>query len=182
MCVMNLTNLKVPSEKVGNVIREVSKLCGKFPNSVPSVTAVSKIVDYTLIISHKQLNKVLEGKEHTTLYTDETRKYGKCIQTNVLTDETYILRLRELFNKSGQSTLDTFKYILNDINDYCFQAEKKSDMHVGYQILANIRDTMSDRASTDKTFNGLLEQFRIDILPDDIDNWNEINEKQKTLC
>lgn len=41
---------------------------------------------------------------------------------------------------------------------------------------------MSDPASTDKTFNGLLEQFRIDILPDDIDNWNELNEKQKTLC
>jgi hypothetical protein len=28
----------------------------------------------------------------------------------------------------------------------------------------------------------LLEQFRNDILPDVIDNWNELNEKQKTLC
>ena len=131
------------------------------------------------------MDKVLEGKEHTTLYTDETRKYGKCIQTYVLTDETqtsYILGLREMFNKSGQSTLDTFKDILNDINDHCYQAEKNSDMHVGYQILANIRDTMSDRASTEKTFNSLLEQFRNDILPDVIDNWNELNEKQKTLC
>ena len=153
---MNLTNLKVPSEKVGNVIREVSKLCDKVPNSVPSATAVNRIVDSKLTISHKQLDKVLEGKEHTTLYTDETRKYGKCIQTYVLTDETqtsYILGLREMFNKSGQSTLDTFKDILNDINDHCYQAEKNSDMHVGYQILANIRDTMSDRASTEKTFN-----------------------------
>jgi hypothetical protein len=87
-----------------------------------------------------------------------------------------------MFNKSGQSTLDTFKDILNDINDHCYQAEKNSDMHVGYQILANIRDTMSDRASTEKTFNSLLEQFRNDILPDVIDNWNELNEKQKTLC
>ena len=33
-----------------------------------------------------------------------------------------------------------------------------------------------------KTFNSLLEQFRNDILPDVIDNWNELNEKQKTLC
>jgi hypothetical protein len=52
----------------------------------------------------------------------------------VLTDETqtsYILGRREMFNKSGQSTLDTFKDILNDINDHCYQAEKNSDMHVG---------------------------------------------------
>jgi hypothetical protein len=41
---------------------------------------------------------------------------------------------------------------------------------------------MSDRASTEKTFNSLLEQFINDILPDVIDNWNELNEKQKTLC
>jgi hypothetical protein len=33
-----------------------------------------------------------------------------------------------------------------------------------------------------KAFNSLLEQFRIDILPDVIDNWNELNEKQMTLC
>jgi hypothetical protein len=33
---------------------------------------------------------------------------------------------------------------------------------------------MSDRASTEKTFNSLLEQFRNDILPDVIDNWNEL--------
>jgi hypothetical protein len=58
-----------------------------------------------------------------------------------------------MFNKSGQSTLDTFKDILNDINDHCYQAKKNSDMHVGYQILANIRDTMSDRASINNRSN-----------------------------
>ena len=56
-----------------------------------------------------------------------------------------------MFNKSRQSTLDTFKDILNDIKDHYYQAEKNSDMHVGYQILANIRDALSERASTGKT-------------------------------
>jgi hypothetical protein len=70
----------------------------------------------------------VEARSDIVSLTDETRKYGKCIQTYVLTDETqtsYILGLREMFNKSGQSTLDTFKDILNDINDHCYQAEKK---------------------------------------------------------
>lgn len=42
---MNLTDLKVSSEKVGKVINEVSKLYGKIPNAVPSATAVNRIVD-----------------------------------------------------------------------------------------------------------------------------------------
>jgi hypothetical protein len=59
------------------------------------------------------LDKVLEGKEHTTLYTDETRKYGKCIQTYVLTDETqtsYILGLREMFNKTEGTEFGTLPH------------------------------------------------------------------------
>ncbi|VDI51195.1 Hypothetical predicted protein [Mytilus galloprovincialis] len=87
-CVMNLTDLKVSSEKVGKVINEVSQLYGKIPNAVPSATAVNRIVDSKLALSHKQLDKVPKGKEQNTLYTDETRKYGKCIQTYILTDDT----------------------------------------------------------------------------------------------
>jgi len=55
-------------------------------------------------------------------------------------------------------------------------------MHVGYQILANISDTMSDRASTEKnTFNSLLDHFRNDILLDVIDNWNDKNRIMKLV-
>lgn len=52
----------------------------------------------------------------------------------VLTDETqnsYILGLREMFDKSGHNTLDTFKEILNDINNHCFK--KKKNRHA-YKI------------------------------------------------
>lgn len=93
----------------------------------------------------------------------------------MLTDEeqnSYILGLREMFNKSGQSTLATLNEILSDINLHCYKKEKENQMNPGYSILANIRDTMSDRASTEKTFNKLLEEFRSTILPEVVDNWN----------
>lgn len=55
-------------------------------------------------------------------------------------------------------------------------------MNPGYSILANIRDTMSDRASTEKTFNKLLEEFRSTILPEVVDNWNDLDDMEKRLC
>lgn len=183
LCVMNLTDMKVPVERVGPVIKEVSKLCGKTVDRVPSAATVNRIVDSKLAVSQKQIGTVLKTKEKTTLYTDETRKYGKCMQTYVLTDHeqnSYILGLREMVDKSGQSTLDTFKEILSDITNYCHDSE--NHQNIGYIILCNIRDTMSDRASTEKHFNVLLEQFRSEILPQVVDNWDSLSVDEKKLC
>lgn len=41
---------------------------------------------------------------------------------------------------------------------------------------------MSDRASTEKTFNNLLEEFRSTILPEVVDNWNDLDDIEKKLC
>lgn len=38
---------------------------------------------------------------------------------------------------------------------------------------------MSDRASTEKTFNNLLEEFRSTILPEVVDNWNDLDDIEK---
>ena len=182
-CVMNLNDLKVPNEKVGKVINEVLKLGGKVPNAVPSSSTVSRMIDAKLAAAHKHISKVLPEKSNTTLYTDETRKYGRTYQTYVVTDETkssYILGLREMADKSSQSTLDTFKDILNDVSDYCYQ--KEQNQNAGYKILSNIKNTMSDRASTEKAFNNLLEKYRSNLLPDIMDGWNEMTEEEKGLC
>lgn len=75
-CIMNLTDLKVPNEKVGAVIKEVMKLCDKTPNAVPSAATVKRVVDSKLSVSHKQISDVLNIKKNTSLYTDETSKFG----------------------------------------------------------------------------------------------------------
>jgi len=82
---------------------------------------------------------VLKEKDHITLYTDGTRKYGKCMQTYIVTDEEqnlYVLGLCEMVDKSGQSTLDVFKDILCDISSYCEEAVHEKD--IGYTILSAI--------------------------------------------
>ncbi|XP_033730479.1 uncharacterized protein LOC117319875 [Pecten maximus] len=189
-CAMNLTNLKVATHNVGPVIREVSSLCGKIPNRLPSRTTVDNMVDRKVSLSQKQLGTVLSAKEETTLYTDETRKHGHTYQSYLITDKdknSYLLGLREMENKSGQCTLDTMKEILKDISDYCSHSEdKEADCEpgqtVGYHILKNVCNTMSDRASTEKHFNVLLQEYRNKILPDVVYNYTNLTTQEKELC
>lgn len=87
----------------------------KKPNAIPSTRTVNTIVDSTIAVSQKQLGTVLSKIEDSTIYTDETRKYGKTLEAYLVTDSEqncYLLGLREMLNKSGVCTLDTFKEIL----------------------------------------------------------------------
>ncbi|XP_021339530.1 uncharacterized protein LOC110440700, partial [Mizuhopecten yessoensis] len=53
---------------------------------------------------------------------------------------------------------------------------------VGYEILSNIRNTMSDRASTEKLFNSLLQDYRCTVLPHVIDNFDQLTTEEQGLC
>ena len=46
-------------------------------------------------------------------------------------------------------------------------------------ILANIKSTMSDRASAQKSFNTLLQEYRSGILPSVIQNWENITMQEQ---
>jgi len=46
--------------------------------------------------------------------------------------------------KSSDTVLETFKEILQDVNDLC------TDNEAGFKLLKTIKSTMSDRASTEK--------------------------------
>lgn len=106
-CAINLTNLKVASRNVGPVIKEVAGLCGKIPNKLPSRSAVDNFIDRKIAISQMHVGTVVSKQQNTTLYTDETRKYGHTYQSYLLTDmdrNSYLLGFREMVNTSGQCT------------------------------------------------------------------------------
>ena len=43
------------------------------------------------------------------------------------------------------------------------------------KILASLKNTMSDRHIVEKNFNELLESYRSEILPEVINEWQELN-------
>lgn len=77
--------------------------------------------------------------------------------------------------KSAQSTLDTFKDILDDISF----ANKETLYIRGNQILCNIQNTVSDRAATELKFNEILQDYRMTLLPQIHENFNNLDDVGK---
>ena len=51
--------------------------------------------------------------------------------------------------------------------------------YVGEKILANIKNIMSDRHIVEKKFNGLLEDYRQEILPSVVAGWDALSEEEQ---
>ena len=81
-----------------------------------------------------------------------------------ITDENgrnYVLGLRDLPSKSSDDFMAVLKEIIADLDARC--AATTSD--VGKRLLSLVRNTMSDRASTEIRFNNLLEAYVNETLP-----------------
>ncbi len=176
-CIMNLDNLNIANNKIPSAIKEVLKLVNKVPDRLPSRRTVDSLVRAKGVVARTQLAEVLPEKVNTTLYTDETRKFGKVYNVYIATDtdkDCYMLGLREMSNKSARTCLDTFKEILEDIS------AMKENSVAGDLIVTNIKNTMSDRAQTEVAFNNLLLEYRDEILPTICNQWEDLNEEEQT--
>ena len=57
--------------------------------------------------------------------------------------------------------------------------EVSTETEVGKMILCNIKSTMSDRSSAQKAFNDLLTDYRSGILPQVIEEWDNISDEER---
>lgn len=180
MCIFNLLSAKVGIRHVGDVFKAVGKMFGKHIDRLPNEKTIQNINDRMLALSLRQISDEFVQNEETTLYTDETTKLGTKISGYHASDKQgnfWVLGLRELSNKSSKVTLDVFKEILGDIDDASKKISPSTDegkKHIGHTILSKIKNTMSDRAATEMAFNSLLEDYRNTILPDVVDNWENL--------
>ena len=72
---------------------------------------------------------------------------------------------------SAEKTLDTLKQILDDIELVTGESTSKT-------LLANIKNTMSDREIVKKNFNELLEMYRSEILLDVVSSWKNLSSEE----
>nr|XP_022291268.1 uncharacterized protein LOC111102708 isoform X2 [Crassostrea virginica] len=162
----------------GKTIETCLKLAGKEPDRLPSQSTIAIMNILRLCLGKKQLEEKLPGKKNTTLHTNETSKFGVKYGGFSLRDEEgayFVLGLREMATKSAQSTLDTFKDILDDIS---FANKETLDIR-GIQILCNIQNTMSDRAATELKFNEILQDYRMTLLPQLHEDFNNLDDAGK---
>ncbi|KAH3721064.1 hypothetical protein DPMN_063979 [Dreissena polymorpha] len=153
LCVMNLLSEGVGVNHVKKVIKHVAQFCGRTVEKLPSVRTINRIGDQRAGVAYMHISEELGCEKDTTLQSDETRKSGSCYEVFSVRDSSekeWVIGLKDMINKSSDNCLATLKLIINDIND-C------TNTSVGKQILAEIKNTMSDRAATEKKFQELLK-------------------------
>ena len=177
-CVFDLLNHNVPTGQIAPVINAVMSLAGRKASDMPCKSTVIDWNIMRLIIAQRQIAEEVPSKKHLGLLSDETSKFGRKFEGFHVSDsegKMYVLGLRNMATKSGQDTLTTFQQILRDVEDTLGE----SGTLAGKTILSNISCTMSDRAATQVKFNELLEQYRADILPITVKNYDSLSDTEK---
>ncbi|WAQ95042.1 SPIN3-like protein [Mya arenaria] len=150
-CVYDLLNLNVSLKNVSPAIESVLNIVQIKPNRLPSKSTVNNMNIQRLALMMRQINS---GKKIEGIHaTDESGNY-------------WVLGVREI----------SLHQILGDIDALSESADKP----VSREILKNISSTMSDRASTQMKFNQLLEEFRTDVLKEDLgEEWDNMSEEEQ---
>ena len=74
--------------------------------------------------------------------------------------------------------MNVLQYILQELSE---TAQKNgSSSNSADTIIANIKSTMSDRAAPQKSFNTMLANYRSDILPEVVQNWDSLSTDEQT--
>lgn len=175
-CIYKLLTAHVAFENISQVMSAVLELVGKKADSLPTGRTVAHMNDERLLLSQRQMEE-LQKETNLTVSTDETPKGGDIFMTYTVsgTESSYVLGLREMVSKSAEDTLSTFKIILDDISFIC----SNGNSNLGMKILAQIKNTMSDRAATESKFNDLLKAYREECLPKVKQNWGDFTDAAK---
>ena len=176
--VYKLLQEHVGLDHISPVIQAVFEYCGNVCDKLPSEKTYRRFNLERLKLSHIQLAEELPDKSCTTIYSDETsKKSEKYIGFHVTDSEKrhYVLGIRDLATKSANDTFNCFQEILKDIDN----VKETSNSSVAKSILANIRNTMSDRAATELKWHQQLENYRKNILPEMTNNWDSLTDEER---
>lgn len=173
-CCMELLSHNVSLKNVAAVIDSVLRnMVGLKAEDLPHYTTINRMLIEMKAVA-QQLADLLTSEENLTLHSDGTTKFGQHYQSFQLsaTSSTYSLGLSEILSGSAENTLESLKLILGDIDATLGKS-------VGNSILAGIKNTMSDRHVVQKSFNGLLEDYRSEVLPEVVKGWSDLQVEQR---
>ena len=89
--------------------------------------------------------------------------------------------LLHVFSGSANDTLETLKEILSDIDSGQWSLGNEA---FSSHIIAKINNTMSDCHTAEKLFHEFVRDFRAEILPTILDNWDVLSdvEREQMTC
>lgn len=131
----------------------------------PSPRTCLSFVSECSVASSAQITQFISGAETLTLGHDETTKHQRKLQLYMLYGadaERAPLGVFHVPDKSAKTSLETFLWGLQRIlhQGFCLLPTLRLKCP---DVLKKIKSTISDQASTEKSFNNLLEKIRQDI-------------------
>lgn len=179
-CCMKLVSHNVSIRNVDACIKSVLDLVERDVRQLPKKSTVANMIVEARSLAHLQLADELPNQSTNTLHSDGTTKFGeKFGGFQVTTQESsYTLCLAEMKAGGARDFKEVFEQALSDIEAACCAVEQH---HVskGKEILASLKNTMSDRHVVEKNFNELLEAYRAKVLPGVIEGWNDLTSDQQ---
>ena len=174
LCYGLLTH-QVGHAHVQPVIDLVLNYVGKEVSHKVSTTTVGRFNRERVPLSQIQITRKLYGEENLSIYSDETTKKNEKYMGYHMSDKNkqmYVLGHRDIPSKSGQDSVDVFEDILKDLD----AVSEKIDF--GEKLLSQIKNSMSDRASTEDKFHELLQKLKEKVMPKVYENWDKLKEDE----
>ena len=153
------------------VIRSVLKNIASFEvDALPKPSTLSGMLAEMKCIAYQQISDELSQHDNLTLHSDGTSKFGEHYGSYQISTESsaYSLGLCDMLTGSADLTLLTLRQILGDL-------DVVAGVGTGAGLVTKIKNTMSDRHIVQKKFNSLLEDYRSEILPTIISDWNQLS-------
>ncbi|XP_066920601.1 putative leucine-rich repeat-containing protein DDB_G0290503 [Clytia hemisphaerica] len=186
----DLLCMGVGTSKVKEVIRTVLKNIAKRDAPVlPGVTFAKGMLLEARNLAQQHLVHVLSGEKISesdsatnfsdlnTLHSDGTSKKGRSYLSydiTTKTGETLNAGLRETSSGDAEMQLKVLQNILDDLS------KKSSDKSFSNKVFGSIKNLMSDRCSTQKKFNHIFIEYRASVLPQIIEGWDNLTDKEKS--
>ena len=170
-CCIELLSMNVATTQVEPVIRSVLlNVAGIEVGALPKSSTLSNVLTEMKCLAYEQLSDELITENNITLHSDGTSKFGQHFGSYQLSTESsmYSLGLCEMLTGSAEVTLHTFRQIIDDLS--LVSGKKGADA-----VVAKIKNTMSDRHIVQKNFNTLLEDYRADVLPFIVQDWDKLS-------
>jgi hypothetical protein len=82
--------------------------------------------------------------------------------------------LRDMVCGDAESQLNLLKEVLGDITS------SVEDENADKKVMKSIKNLMSDRCIVQKKFNEILQTYRQSILPEVVDEWDIMNDDEKS--
>eukprot|EP00794_Sanderia_malayensis_P002877 gene2877-3328_t len=180
MVYYDLLSMNLSVRNCEKVIRCVlEKLGNTVVDKLPSKSVASRLMVESRVLAQMQVaDAMLEGS-HNVLHMDGTKyNFEEKGSFQVVTPSgAYTMSVEDMLSGEAECYLDTFRDILTEMASLLVTPEEVEGKVS--ELLTSVKNLMTDRVVTNKSFCSQLKQWREKALPHVIKNYNELSDEEK---